>query len=249
MLARARQTDLETAPRPAGSRSADATRARILDAARIEFVTEGLNGARVDRIAARSRTNKNLIYHHFGNKEGLYLRVLEDIYGALRAHQNDAEVANLSPIEGMKVLVGNTFDHFVATPDLIRLMSIENIHFARHLKQSASVKQLYAPLLATIQSLLARGEASGSFRANVDPVDLYLSISGLAYFYLSNQFTLSWLLDRDLVGAARLAERRQHIVEMILAYLQDGAPKAGRRVRGGRPQSEGRRAAGSRRHV
>ena len=205
------------------SRDPAASRAKILDAARIEFVTQGLNGARVDRIAERSGTNKNLIYHYFGSKEGLYLQVLERIYSGLRTSQKDAELRALPPLEAMRQLVGNTYDHFVATPDLIRLMSVENIHYGRHLKSSTMVKPLYGPLLDTVRDLLRRGQADGTFRANVDAIDLYLSISGLAYFFLSNQYTLSWLLDRDFVSPPLLKQRREHIIDMVLSYLQFGA--------------------------
>ena len=62
------------------------------------------------------------------------------------------------------------------------------------------------------------------FRANVDAVDLYMSISGLAYFFLSNQHTLSWLLDRDLAARRRVLKRRQHVVEMVLSYLTQASP-------------------------
>jgi TetR/AcrR family transcriptional regulator len=227
---------MEPSPLPArkdesarASRDPAASRARILDAARIEFVTQGLNGARVDRIAERSGTNKNLIYHYFGSKEGLYLQVLERIYSGLRASQKDAELRALPPLEAMRRLVGNTYDHFVATPDLIRLMSVENIHYGRHLKSSTTVKPLYGPLLDTLRDLLRRGQADGTFRANVDAIDLYLSISGLAYFFLSNQYTLSWLLDRDFVSPPLLKRRRQHVIEMVLGYLHhDAAPPAGK---------------------
>jgi TetR/AcrR family transcriptional regulator len=124
----------------------------------------------------------------------------------------------------MKRLVSSTFDHFVATPDLIRLMSIENIHYAQHLKSSSTIKPLYRGLLDTIQILLKRGQTEGVFRANVDAVDLYMSISGLAYFFLSNQHTLSWLLDRDLAARRRVLKRRQHVVEMVLSYLTQNSP-------------------------
>jgi TetR/AcrR family transcriptional regulator len=205
-------------------RNPEASRAKILDAARIEFVTCGLSGGRVDRIAGQSGVNKNLIYHYFGSKDALYLAVLERIYADLRARQQDRDLRGLPPVEGMKLLVGNTFDHFVATPDLIRLMSIENIHYAGHLKSSSSTKALYRGLLDTIRILLKRGQQEGVFRANVDAVDLYLSISGLAYFFLSNQHTLSWLLDRDLVARRRVLKRRQHVVEMVLSYLTQASP-------------------------
>lgn len=207
-------------------RNPEASRARILDAARIEFVTNGLSGGRVDRIAEQSGVNKNLIYHYFGSKDALYLAVLERIYADLRARQQDQDLRGLPPVEGMKRLVSNTFDHFVATPDLIRLMSIENIHYAEHLKSSGSTKALYGGLLDTIRILLKRGQETGVFRANVDAVDLYLSISGLAYFFLSNQHTLSWLLDRDLAARRRVLKRRQHVVEMVLSYLTQASPAA-----------------------
>jgi TetR/AcrR family transcriptional regulator len=210
---------------PKITRNPEASRARILDAARLEFVSHGLSGGRVDRIAKQSGVNKNLIYHYFGSKDALYLTVLERIYADLRTRQQDQDLRGLPPVEGMKRLVANTFDHFADTPDLIRLMSIENIHYAEHLKRSAVTKALYGGLLDTIRMLLKRGQDEGVFRANVDAVDLYLSISGLAYFFLSNQHTLSWLLDRDLAARRRVLKRRRHVVEMVLGYLTQTSPE------------------------
>jgi TetR/AcrR family transcriptional regulator len=138
----------------------------------------------------------------------------------MREDQDDHALQELPPLEGMRKLVANTFNHFVRSPALIRLMSIENIHFARHLKKSTSVKPLYAPLLQTIRSLLVRGQEAGVFRRDVDPVDLYISMSGLAYFYLSNRHSLSWIFDQPLDEPNRLEQRRAHIVEVILGYLQ-----------------------------
>ena len=189
----------------------------------MEFAAYGLNGARVDRIAQRVGGSKNLIYHYFGSKDRLYLNALEAIYRQMRAEQDDLALQQLPPLEGMRQLVANTFDHFVRAPALIRLMSIENIHFARHLKKSKSVKPLYAPLLRTIRSLLAKGQADGVFRRNVDAVDLYISMSGLAYFYLSNRHSLAWIFDEPLDEPKRLQQRRAHVVDVILGYLQYGA--------------------------
>jgi TetR/AcrR family transcriptional regulator len=196
------------------------TKSLILSAAQDEFAEYGLNGARVDRIARRIGASKNLIYHYFGNKDRLYLVVLESIYRRMREEQHDLELQSLPPADGMRRLVANTFEHFVRAPALIRLMSIENIHYARHLKKSTSVKPLYAPLMKTIRSLLTRGQKEGVFRKDVDPVDLYISISGLAYFYLSNQHSLSWIFDQKFDEPKRLRQRRVHVVDVILGYLQ-----------------------------
>ena len=213
------------------TRDPEGSRAKILEQARKEFVSCGLSGARVDRIAKRAGVNKNLIYHYFGSKEALYLDVLERIYIDLRASQQDERLRDLPPVDGMRKLITGTFDHFVATPDLIRLMSVENIHYGQYLRSSSRVKPLYRDLLDTLRTLLRKGQREGVFRPNVDAVNLYLSISGLAYFFLSNQHTLSWLLDREFVSKRSLDERRQHVVDMVLGYLMrgpvaEGAPKS-----------------------
>jgi TetR/AcrR family transcriptional regulator len=154
---------------PKQTRNAEATRARILETARVEFVTNGLNGARVDRIAEQAGVNKNLIYHYFGSKDDLYLEVLEGIYAGLRAKQQDEDLRGKPPVAAMAQLVANMFDHFVATPELIRLMSVENIHYAQHLKRSTSIKPLYRGLLDTLEDLLRRGQANGSFLGTSTP--------------------------------------------------------------------------------
>ncbi len=196
------------------------TKELILSAASDEFATNGLNGARVDWIVKRTGAGKNLIYHYFGSKEGLYLAVLESTYQRMREGQKDLNAQGLPPVEGMRALVANTFDHFVQSPALIRIMSIENIHYARHLKKSKTVRPLYAPLLKSIKTLLARGQHEGVFREDVDPVDLYISIAGLSYFYLSNQHSLSWIFSQNFAVPRRLAKRREHIVDVIMGYLR-----------------------------
>lgn len=200
------------------------TRARILKAATAEFATYGYDGARVERIVARAKVSKNLIYHYFQSKERLYLEVLERTYGAMRERQDALALTGLDPVEGMERLIRDTFRHFVETPEMISLMNTENLHKARHLRKSATVRALYPPLLTAIGRLLEEGRAAGLFREQVDVVDLYISISALGYFYLSNRHTLSYLLGDRLDGPERLAQRLDHIVEMVMSYLRPPPP-------------------------
>ena len=81
---------------------AAATRQRILDAALAEFAAKGLAGARVDEIAARAGANKRMLYAHFGNKEDLWLTVLERAYAAKRAEERALRVDALPPVEAMR---------------------------------------------------------------------------------------------------------------------------------------------------
>src|SRR6266540_995325 len=68
-------TPLRPHPHPS-VRDPERTRERILGAALKEFSAHGFAGARVDRIARRARINKRMLYHYFGNKEGLFRAIL-----------------------------------------------------------------------------------------------------------------------------------------------------------------------------
>src|SRR5580658_969968 len=70
---------------PERRRDAQRTRNGILEVARREFAERGYTGARVDEIAARTRTTKRMIYYYFGGKEQLFEAVLEQAYSEIRA--------------------------------------------------------------------------------------------------------------------------------------------------------------------
>lgn len=204
-------------------RDANVSRTRILDAATAEFAAHGFEGARVDAIARRAAVNKNLLYHYFGNKEELFVAVMEAMYRLMRAHHNELEIKDMAPAAAMAELVCATFRLFVERPEVISLLNTENLHRARHIRRSKTIRDLYDPLQAALAEILAKGEARGDFRQGVDPVELYISISALGYFYVSNAHTLGFIFHRDLLAPERTREREAHIVEMVLGYLRTGA--------------------------
>ena len=77
-------------------------RIRILEAAKQEFAAHGLAGARVDRIAANAGANKRMLYYHVGNKENLYLAVLEGAYEKIRFEER--RTAGEASINGQTLL-------------------------------------------------------------------------------------------------------------------------------------------------
>jgi hypothetical protein len=99
------------------------------------------------------------------------------------------------------------------------LLNSENLHRAQHLKRSRKIRAMNSPLIATLSEILDRGAREGLFRRGVDAVQLYVSIAGLGYFYLSNHHTLSTVFDRDLMSASAKADRLAHINELVLGYL------------------------------
>jgi AcrR family transcriptional regulator len=192
---------------------------RILKAATEEFARHGLGGARVDRIAARAGANKRMLYYYYGNKEDLFLAVLEARYAHIRRAELGLHLLDLDPLRGMRRMVEFTWDYYLKHPEFLTLLNSENLHRARHLKRSRDIAAMHSPLIALLRDLLLRGERAGKFRKGVEPVQLYISIAALGYFYLSNRHTLSTIFERDLLAPKNKAERLKHMTELVLGYL------------------------------
>jgi AcrR family transcriptional regulator len=201
-------------------RNPEETKQRIMDAATAEFARHGLGGARVDAIAERAGVNKRMLYHYFGAKDELYLAVLENAYGAIRRHESELELHRLSPADAVRELVAYTFRYFIDHPEFIRLLNDENLYDAEHIKRSKKIRDMHSPLVDRLRELVVRGQDNGEFRDSVDPIQLYVTIAGLGYFYLSNAATLSTIFDRDLTTPEALEERLDHAVEVVLGYLR-----------------------------
>ncbi|MCW2237510.1 TetR family transcriptional regulator [Azospirillum canadense] len=205
---------------PKVTRDPEGTRARILAAATEEFARYGLGGARVERIAEVAGTNKRMLYYHVGNKEGLYLAVLEGAYERIRVAERTLSLETLTPPEAIARLIQFTWQYFLDNPEFMALLNIENLHRAELLKTSEKVHAMHSPFVQMIADVLKRGIAIGVFRPGVDPVQLYISIAGLAYFYLSNVHTLSVIFGRDLLAEDEKTARLTHMVELVLSSLR-----------------------------
>ncbi len=201
------------------SRDPDQTRARIMQAAVDEFHAAGLGGARVDRIAAKAGVNKRMLYYYFGSKDDLFLAVLEATYERIRSEERALRLEELDPPEAIRQLVSFTWHYYLRHPEFLTLLNSENLHSGRHLKRSQKVRSMHSPFVQMIDDVLERGRRTGVFRAGVDPVQLYISIAGLCYFYLGNQHTLTTIFARDLMQPKALAERLSHMTELVLGYL------------------------------
>ena len=212
--------DARTPQKRVAVRDAEATRRRILQAARAEFARHGLGGARIERIADAARTNKRMLYYYFGNKEGLFLAALEATYDDIRAAERKLNLEALAPLEAIERLARFTWDYFVSHPEFMMLLNSENLHRARHLKKSKQIHAMNSPLIATVAKILKRGEREGTVRPGVDALQLYISIAALAYFYLSNASTLSVTFGRDVLSKGEMRERIEHIVELVTAGVR-----------------------------
>jgi AcrR family transcriptional regulator len=201
-------------------RDAERTKAEILEVAQQEFARHGYAGARVDEIAARMRTTKRMIYYYFGSKERLYIAVLEKAYAEVRAVERGVDVHHLAPVEAIRTLAELTFDHHDAHRDFIKLVAIENIHQAEHIRKSQVLAGLGTPVLDLIEAILDAGTASGDFVTEADAIDVHMLISSFCFFRVANRHTFEALFGRDMTAPRHRDRLRRMVGEMIVAYLR-----------------------------
>lgn len=209
---------VETAAKPR-TRDAEATKARILDAAKKEFAKSGMGGARVDVIAEKAKANKRMIYHYFGSKEGLFQTVLENAYVDIRTAEQKLNLDHLEPRDALERLVRFTWAYYLRNPEFITLVNSENLHRAKHLKKSEVVKVYSRKLVSMMDDILSRGVAAGVFRAGIDPVQLNITVAAIGYYYLTNRFTGSIMFERDLMAKDALEERLRFNIDTIMRLV------------------------------
>jgi len=191
----------------------------IVEVATAEFAAHGYAGARVDEIAARTRTTKRMIYYYFGSKENLYLAVLEKAYAQIRAIERTVKIDELAPEMALRKLAEATYDHHTTHPEFIRLVSIENIHQAENVKRSKVIVTQNASAIDLLTEVLERGAREGVFRDDLDAVDVHMMISAYACFHVANRYTFGAIFERDMLDPALQESHRRLIGDMIVRTL------------------------------
>ncbi len=201
-------------------RDAELTQARILAAARRLFCKHGVDGTTVEAIARAAEVNKRMVYYYFGGKDDLYLRVLEETYAARRQHDAVLDMNVGDPEQSLRRLVRASFRYCQENPEYIKLLMVENLDGAKHLRRSKKHVHLHGPLLENLDALLERGRKVGVFRAYADPLQVYLTIASLCFFFHSNNATLSNIFGRDFMETKMVMEREVHIEEVVMSFLR-----------------------------
>ncbi len=202
------------------------SRAEILAAAIPEFATRGLDGARVDAIASRTRTTRAMIYYYFGSKAGLYVAVLENAYRGIREAEKTLDLAHAPPVEAMRRLVAFTLDYYQEHPSFVALVIAENQSGGRHVRKVNRVHRLNLSIIDVIDDVLVRGAREGIFRTGVDPVDLHMTIASLGWFQIANRHTFGYIFGRDFDSPRQIQHNKLLITDIVLRFV--GAP-AGRK--------------------
>ena len=199
----------------------EANRARIIRAAMDEFASRGFKGASMDALAARTHTTRAMINYYFGSKEKVYLAVLEQVYSEIRHAESFLDLDHLAPVDAIRRIVEFTFHYYVEHEGFVRLVVAENQAKGRHFRKSKAMRTLNRPIIDTLARVIARGQADGSFRGNVDPVEVHMAIAALGMFNVTNQYTFGAIFQRDMGAKGDVRRRREMVTEVILGYLRN----------------------------
>jgi AcrR family transcriptional regulator len=203
---------------PERRRDPERTRKDILQVAISEFARNGYSGARVDEIAAKTRTTKRMIYYYFGSKEQLYIAALEECYSAVRNIERQLDVDHLDPVVAIRRLAEETLDYHESHPEFISMVCIENIHRGEFIAKSAG-RELNTPAVSVTARILERGYATGAFRRPAEAIDVHLLISAFCFYRMSNRYTFGANFGVDLIEPARRDHYRKLVGDMVVSYL------------------------------
>jgi AcrR family transcriptional regulator len=214
-------------PRAAAKRAAptrkndpEGTKRNILAIATREFAKAGYNGARIDALAAKTAVTKRMIYYYFGGKEQLYIAVLEQEYGRIREAEASLQLDDLDPEAAIRRLTEFTFDYHHANPDFVRLVTIENIHHARHLNKSKTIREVNATIVRTIDGILKRGRKAGVFQSRIRAVDVHLLMSAMCFYQVSNLYTFGTIFEPELSSPTTRRTHRRLVANFIAHELK-----------------------------
>jgi AcrR family transcriptional regulator len=185
-------------------RDAEATRRRLLDAARAEFAAYGIAGGRVDRIAAAARSNKAQIYHYFGSKDGLFDAVFDEMC---------RETLDAVPIDPADLpgYAGRLFDSYQQRPWVQRIATWYRL-------ERAGATDLLPVVLASNEAkarAIAAAQHHGILPTHFPAGVLLGLVLHLSGFWSSNVPEFDVLAGEDSVAA-----RRQVVVDAVAALLR-----------------------------
>jgi AcrR family transcriptional regulator len=202
-----------------------ANRARIVQAAIDEFASRGFKGASMDAIAARTQTTRAMINYYFGSKEKLYIAVLERVYGEIREAENELDLDHLEPVQALRSIVNFTYNYYVTHQGFVRLVVAENQAGGIHFRKSKAMRTLNRPIIDRLSRVIARGQAEGLFRQDVDPVEIHKAMAALGMFNVTNRYTFGAIFQRDMGAKGDVEGRCAVVTDMILSYLTNSHPR------------------------
>ncbi|SUF39587.1 HTH-type transcriptional repressor KstR2 [Salmonella enterica] len=199
--------------------NAKSLKEKLLLCAVNEFAEYGYEGARVDNIVKAADCSKQTVYHHFGNKENLFIEVLEYTWNDIRQKEKALDVSGLSPAQAIEKIIDFTWNYYIANPWFLNIVHSENQSKGVHYAKSKRLPEINYSHLELMASLLEKGKALNIFKQDIDPLQVNINIAALGGYYLINQHTLGLVYHISMVSPQALEARRKVIKETIMSWL------------------------------
>jgi AcrR family transcriptional regulator len=198
------------------TRSSKTTRENILRAAKKIFAKDGYGGARVDKISKAAKSYDSLIYYYFGSKEKLFVAVLEEAYKDIFEAEKNLQLNLKDPVQALRTVIEFPFRYYIDNPELIVLLNAENLNKGKHISKSKSADQYAGPAISILRNVIQEGQKQGLFRDEVDCEHLYMAMTALGYFYVSNRYTFSAFLNTELMDPNQVEHWARYISDLLL---------------------------------
>lgn len=206
--------------------AAQATREAILRAATKVFAKHGFDGGRIEQISKAAKSFDRMIYYYFGSKEGLFIAVIEDTYRRFNEAEQALALDINQPVQALRSVIGFVWLYYQKNPEFITLLNTENLYRGRHIGRSSKAREYSSPVIAITTTVLQAGAQQGVFRRDLSARDVYLMIASMAYFYLSNRYTLSSFLGENLEAPEALVHWEGFVVDAVLRTVSANGPVA-----------------------
>jgi AcrR family transcriptional regulator len=162
-----------------------ATRDKILQAAREVFAEKGYHRALVDDIVRASQTSKGAVYHHFPNKEALFLALVDEFAGRLAEAVAAAIATAHGALGKVEAAVTAGLETFARHHDLARILLLESVSLGPAYQSKR--QEVHGRFVALIQAHLDQAVAEGS----IPPLDT--RVATLAWLGALNEVVVQWL--------------------------------------------------------
>ena len=204
--------------------AAIATRDAILRAATKVFAKHGYAGGRIGLISTAAKSYDRMIYYYFGSKEALFIAVIEDSYRRFNEAEQALALDVGQPQQALSAVIRFVWRYYQKNPEFIALLNTENLLRGKHIAKSPQVREYSSPVIAITQRVLRSGAEQGLFRPDLSARDVYLMIAAMAYFYLSNRYTLSSFLGENLDAPEALAHWEAFVIDAVHRTVAQAAP-------------------------
>lgn len=191
---------------------------RVVEVAMRNFARLGFDETRLDVISTEAGMSKRMIHYHFGDKEGLYVRALQLAINQLRPEVDEWDASITIPADAITNLVEVIYKRMARHPDAVRMLNMENLFGHAKMLTTAPLAD-QSSILLHMNRVLMLGQDAGAFRPGISALDVYVIISSLCMFRVTNRATFTNLYATDMGSLTNEDGMERLVVDTVLAFL------------------------------